>query len=52
MKEYIERAANLKSLRYDEKMRPEVLHGSTYDIVLKEAAASTASIKIWAMILA
>lgn len=63
MKEYIERAAILKSLGYDEKRRADVLPGSTFDIVLKEAAvdvaevvrcktASTASIKIWAMILA
>lgn len=35
MKEYIERAAILKSLGYDEKRRAEVLPGSTFDIVLK-----------------
>ena len=36
MKEYIERAAILKSLGYDEKRRADVLPGSTFDIVLKE----------------
>ena len=39
MKEYIERAAILKSLGYDEKRRADVLPGSTFDIVLKEPTA-------------
>ena len=45
MKEYIERAAILKSLGYDEKRRAEVLPGSTFDIVLKEAAADVAEVR-------
>lgn len=44
MKEYIERAAILKSLGYDEKRRADVLPGSTFDIVLKEAAADVAEV--------
>ena len=44
MAEYIERAAILKSLGYDEKRRAEVLPGSTFDIVLKEAAADVAEV--------
>ena len=45
MKEYIERAAILKSLGYDEKRRADVLPGSTFDIVLKEAAADVAEVR-------
>ena len=45
MKEYIERAAILKSLGYDEKRRADVLPGSTFDIVLKEAAAGVAEVR-------
>lgn len=45
MKEYIERAAILKSLGYDEKRRADVLPGSTFDIVLKEAAAAVAEVR-------
>ncbi len=45
MAEYIERAAILKSLGYDEKRRAEVLPGSTFDIVLKEAAADVAEVR-------
>lgn len=45
MKEYIKRAAILKSLGYDEKRRADVLPGSTFDIVLKEAAADVAEVR-------
>ena len=45
MKEYIERAVILKSLWYDEKRRADVLPGSTFDIVLKEAAADVAEVR-------
>lgn len=45
MKEYIERAAILKSLGYDEKKRADVLPGSTFDIVLKEPAADVAEVR-------
>ena len=45
MKEYIERAAILKSLGYDEKRRADVLPGSTFDIVLKEPAADVAEVR-------
>ena len=45
MKEYIERAAILKSLGYDEERRADVLPGSTFDIVLKEAAADVAEVR-------
>ena len=45
MKEYIERAAILKSRGYDEKRRADVLPGSTFDIVLKEAAADVAEVR-------
>ena len=45
MAEYIERAAILKSLGYDEKRRADVLPGSTFDIVLKEAAAEVAEVR-------
>ena len=45
MAEYIERAAILKSLGYDEKRRADVLPGSTFDIVLKEAAADVAEVR-------
>lgn len=44
MKEYIERAAILKSLGYDEKRRADVLPGSTFDIVLKEPTADVAEV--------
>ena len=45
MAEYIERAAILKSLGYDEKRRADVLPGSTFDIVLKEPAAEVAEVR-------
>ena len=45
MKEYIERAQLLKNLGYDEKRRADVLPGSTFDIVLKEPAASVAEVR-------
>lgn len=45
MKENIERAAILKSLGYDEKRRADVLPESTFDIVLKEAAADVAEVR-------
>lgn len=45
MKEYIKRAAILKSLGYDEKRRADVLPGSTFDIVLKEPAAEVAEVR-------
>ena len=44
MKEYIERAQLLKNLGYDETRRADVLPGSTFDIVLKEAAADVAEV--------
>lgn len=45
MKEYIERAAILKSLGYDEKRRADVLPGSTFDVVLKEPTADVAEVR-------
>lgn len=45
MKEYIERAQLLKNLGYDETRRADVLPGSTFDIVLKEAAADVAEVR-------
>lgn len=44
MAEYIERAAVLKSLGYEEKRRSNVLPGSTFDIILKEPAADVAPV--------
>ena len=40
MKDYIERAAVLKSLGYKENRRGDVLPSSTFDIILKEPAAN------------
>lgn len=44
MKEYIERAAVLKSLGYEESRRGDVLPGSTFDLILKEPAADVAEV--------
>ena len=44
MAEYIERAAVLKSLGYEEKRRSDVLPGSTFDIILKEPASDVAPV--------
>ena len=45
MKEYIERAAVLESLGYEESRRGDILPGSTFDIILKEPAADVAEVR-------
>ena len=45
MKTYIERAAILKSLGYEENRRGDVLPGSTFDIILKEPAAEVVEVR-------
>ena len=45
MKEYIERAAVLKSLGYEENRRGDVLPGSTFDIILKAPAADVVEVR-------
>ena len=45
MKEYIERAAVLESLGYEERRRGDVLPGSTFDIILKEPAAEVVEVR-------
>lgn len=44
MKEYIERAAILENLGYEENRQGDVLPGSTFDIILKEPAADVAEV--------
>ena len=45
MKEYIERAAVLESLGYEESRRADVLPGSTCDIILREPAADVVEVR-------
>ena len=45
MKEYIERAAVLKSLGYEETRRGDVLPGSTFDLILKEPSADVVEVR-------
>ena len=45
MKEYIERAAILENLGYEENRQGDVLPGSTFDIILKEPAADVAPVR-------
>ena len=45
MSEYIDRAAVLKSLGYEETRRGDVLPGSTFDLILKEPAADVVEVR-------